>query len=161
MHLVPLGCGKCHTSTSSKLKRESWASRQAQVHRFRQGTNISSTIRLWLLSSHSAEEDRPQYQRENSQEGQSMVVTEPWSTRCLLEQMGARDWRCAMTTARTFFQFPPLYLPCLFSPLPLLSFFWDCKDTSMGPSTRTESKPKGVDTPFRQRSKYFLFSNEK
>lgn len=41
---------KCHASTRSKPKRESWASREARVHRFKQGTNITSASRLWLLS---------------------------------------------------------------------------------------------------------------
>lgn len=150
---------KCHSSTSSKLQWESWAGRQAQVHRFKQGTNISSTIRLWPLFPPLCRGKQDLIPKGKQQEGQSTVVTEPCSTHCLLEQMGARDWRCAMTTARTFFQFPLLSLLCLFPLPPLLSFLWDCKHTSVGPSTRTESKPKGVDTPFHQRSKSFLFEN--
>lgn len=147
---------KCHNSASSKTAE------LADRHRYTgsskgQISPPQSGCDSW--APHSAEEDRTQCQRENSQEGQSMVVTEPCSTHCLLEQMGARDWRCAMTTARTFFQFPPLSL--LFSPPPFLSFFVRLRTYFYGPSTRTESKPKGVDTPFRQRSKSFLFENLK
>lgn len=49
---------ECHASTKSKMKQDCRASREAQVHRFKQGANITSTSRLWLLTPCSAEESR-------------------------------------------------------------------------------------------------------
>lgn len=122
---------KCYASTRSKLKWESWASGEAQAHRFKQGTNITSTSRLWLLSPGSAEESRIQYPRENSQEGQSMMLTEPCTVCCSLEQMGARDWKPYNDSSEHLLSVP---LSFSSSPPPLfLSWFVRLKTYFHGP----------------------------
>lgn len=150
---------ECYASTKSKMKQESWASREAQVHRFKQGANITSTRRLWLLSPLLCIGKQNQSQRENSQKGQSNVVT---ALHCMLlaGADGSKKLKSAITAVSILFRFPSLPI---FSTLlvPFFGIIWDCKHMSRAPSARTESKPKGVNTPFCQRSKPFLCANLK
>lgn len=143
-HQGPISClciwftwvaGQCQCFHKQELKQESWASGEAQVHGFKHGTNITCTSRLWRLSPCSAEQSRIRYQRDNSQEGQSTMVTEPCAAQCLLSRREREIEKYAMTAASTFFLFPSLSLPHPFN----CHYLWDCTHTSMGPSTRSEN----------------------
>lgn len=126
-------------STRHKLKRESWASREAQLHRFKQGTNITSTSRLWLQSPCSTALQR---KAEFSTKGRTaMKGRAQWWQSPVLHPVCCSRWeqeieKYAMTAASTF-QFPPL--PHLPAPT-FCHYLWDCKHTSMGLSTRTENQ---------------------
>lgn len=110
---------KCHhASTRSKPKRESWARRKAQAHRFKQGTNITSTSRLWLLS--------PQLCRgkqDSIPKGEQPGRAEPCTAHCLLEQMGARDWKVCNDSSEHLLSFSPTFSSFPTPPPPFLSLF--------------------------------------
>lgn len=117
---------KRHPPPRSKLRPESWASREARVHRLEQGTNTAGTSRLWLLSPRSAEASRIPYQRENSQEGQSTVV---------LEQTGARGWKVHSDSSEHLSSVP---LASSHQPL-FLSLCVRLQTYFLGPSYRIEN----------------------
>lgn len=122
---------KCHASTRSKLKRESWAGREAQVHRFKQGTNITSTSRLWLLSPLLC-----RGKRDSIPKGEQPGRAEHRGDRALCGTLFAgADGRFKSMQWQQ--RAPSFRSPHFLSPTPFLSLFE--KHTSMGPSTRTEN----------------------
>lgn len=150
-----------HASTRRKLKRERWASREAQGHGFKQGTNIPSPSRLWLLSPRLC-----RGKQDSIPKGEQPGRAEPCTAGCLLEQVGARDREVCNDSSEHLLSVPPTFSSLTAPPNPPPPLFVICETAdilpwALWPELKTGSKPKGVDTLFCQRSNPFLPKNLK
>lgn len=104
-------------------------------------------------ASSSVEESMIWYQRESSQEGPSHVVAESCTAHHFKGQMEARgvkvrsDSREHLLLAPFTFPFPTSIFVIIYNTINLLP-------RALWPELKTDRKPKGVDTPFCQRSDY-------